>query len=63
SGFRAGALARELGARLKGGGGGKPDVAQGEGKDGEALAAALESIPAFLESTSGAAVDTPRGPT
>jgi alanyl-tRNA synthetase len=63
AGFRAGTLARELGARLKGGGGGKPDLAQGEGKDGEAFASALESIPAALESASGAAVDTPRGPT
>jgi len=40
-GLKAGDLARALGARLKGGGGGRPDRAQGQGSDPDAVAAAL----------------------
>jgi alanyl-tRNA synthetase len=62
-GFDANREARAFGERLGGGGGGKPDLAQGEGKSVEALDGAFEALASALESGAGAAVDTPRGPT
>jgi len=41
-GVKAGVLAKAFGQRLKGGGGGRPDRAQGQGTDAEAVPAALD---------------------
>ncbi len=41
SGFKAGELAKSFGRLVGGGGGGRPDFAQGKGKKGGALAEAV----------------------
>ena len=43
-GVKAGDLVRELGKQLGGGGGGKPTLAQGQGKDVAALEPALRAL-------------------
>lgn len=47
---KAGDLMREFAQRLGGKGGGRPDMAQGGGSDVAGLAAALESVPEWVES-------------
>lgn len=47
---KAGDLMREYAQRLGGKGGGRPDMAQGGGSDVAALAAALQSVPEWVES-------------
>lgn len=44
SGHKAGDLAKALGRRIRGGGGGRPDFAQGKGADGSALEAAVAAL-------------------
>ena len=44
SGLKAGDLAKALGSRIGGGGGGRPDFAQGKGADGSGLEAAVEDL-------------------
>jgi alanyl-tRNA synthetase len=48
SGVQAGPLAKEAAGVLGGGGGGKPDLAQGGGTDTTALPAALRAVTARL---------------
>jgi alanyl-tRNA synthetase len=43
-GVKAGDVAREIAALLGGGGGGKPDLAQGQGTNADALGAALDRV-------------------
>ncbi len=40
---------REVAAKVGGKGGGRPDMAQGGGTDPAGVAAALESVPAWVE--------------
>ena len=47
--IRAGDLAKELAKLLNGAGGGKPDFAQGGGKDAAGLGAALEKISGLIK--------------
>ncbi len=47
-GINADQLLKEVARRVKGGGGGKPDLAQAGGKDTAALPAALESVPELI---------------
>ncbi len=49
AGFNAGALIKAIAAHIKGGGGGKPTMAQAGGKDAAGLDAALEAARAMLE--------------
>ena len=48
AGVRAGDLAKAFGKKIGGGGGGRPDFAQGQGSQGEALEAAVEAFRAEL---------------
>jgi alanyl-tRNA synthetase len=48
-GLHAGKLAGAVGALLGGKGGGRPDVAQGGGKNKAALEAALDFVPQFVQ--------------
>ena len=48
-GMKAGDLAKELAKLLNGSGGGKPDFAQGGGKDPKGLVKALEKIGAIIK--------------
>ena len=45
---KAGELLASVAARINGKGGGRPDLAQGGGEDGPALAAALADIPDWV---------------
>ncbi|WP_027328974.1 alanine--tRNA ligase [Marinimicrobium agarilyticum] len=47
--LKAGDLMRDIAAKVGGKGGGRPDMAQGGGTDPAGLAAALESVPAWVE--------------
>jgi alanyl-tRNA synthetase len=47
--LKAGDLMREFATRLGGKGGGRPDMAQGGGSDVQALPAALEAVPGWVE--------------
>jgi alanyl-tRNA synthetase len=53
-GLKAGVLAKGFGGRLKGGGGGRPDRAQGQGTDASAVEAALAWVRAELGAALGA---------
>ncbi len=53
-GLKAGVLAKDFGGRLKGGGGGRPDRAQGQGTDASAVEAALAWVRAELGAALGA---------
>jgi alanyl-tRNA synthetase len=46
---KAGELLAHVAGRIGGKGGGRPDLAQGGGEDGPALALALEEVPAWVE--------------
>ncbi len=48
-GFNAGAVIKEISRHIKGGGGGKPTMAQAGGKDASGLDGALDAARAFLE--------------
>ena len=50
----AGDLAKTASRHLGGGGGGRPDLAQGQGQDARALPAALSDIAAAIETALGA---------
>ena len=52
-GLKAGPFAKSLGGQLKGGGGGRPDRAQGQGTDASGLAAALRWAQDSLAATLG----------
>ena len=52
-GLAAGALAKELGAHLGGGGGGRPDAAQGRGQKADGVPAAMEAMRQSLAGTLG----------
>jgi len=52
-GLKAGELAKTFGGRIKGGGGGRPDRAQGQGKDASGLEGALEWAAGALEEALG----------
>ncbi|WP_027081263.1 alanine--tRNA ligase [Luteimonas mephitis] len=47
---KAGDLLAHIAGQIGGKGGGRPDLAQGGGEDGSALAAALQGVPAWVES-------------
>ena len=49
AGLKAGDLARALKEHLGGGGGGRPDVAQGQGARAEGVPAAMEATRASIE--------------
>ncbi len=48
AGFDAGAVVKEVAGHLKGGGGGRPNMAQAGGKDAAGIPAAIEATRAFL---------------
>ena len=48
-GFNAGAVIKEISRHIKGGGGGKPTMAQAGGKDASGLDGALDAARAFLK--------------
>lgn len=50
SGAHAGKLAKELGKLIRGGGGGRPDFAQGQGSNGEDLEQAVQAFASSLAS-------------
>ena len=52
-GVKAGDLIREITPAVGGTGGGRPDMAQGGGKDPEGLDRALEMVPALVEKKLG----------
>ncbi|MGE3501925.1 MAG: alanine--tRNA ligase [Porticoccaceae bacterium] len=52
--IKAGDLMQHVAARVGGKGGGRPDLAQGGGPDVGALAAALDSVPGWIEQRLGA---------
>jgi alanyl-tRNA synthetase len=48
AGFNAGAVIKTMAPHIKGGGGGKPEMAQAGGKDASGIDAALEAARAML---------------
>jgi alanyl-tRNA synthetase len=52
-GLNAGKIAAAIGDRLGGKGGGRPDSAQGGGKDGDKLPEALKAIPSIVQESLG----------
>jgi alanyl-tRNA synthetase len=51
--LNAGKLIREIGKELGGGGGGRPDMAQGGGTKAENIQKAVEKLKEFLEKKTG----------
>jgi len=51
--IKAGDLMQHVAAQVGGKGGGRPDLAQGGGPDVGALAAALDSVPGWIEQRLG----------